>query len=138
MKKCSVGIVDQLLTTGFGKLGNAIADRPSYFLVVPFFIALLAATGVQRVVYEADAEFLFTPENGRAKGERAVVVDRFPFNATDFFTYDRTTHKGRLGRTVVMAKDNGTIFRRPQFEEVVKIDQIIRNLSIHHLESTYT
>ena len=50
----------------------------------PLLLTVLAATGVQRIVYEADVEYLFTPLNRQAKVERAMQERHFPMDFTDF------------------------------------------------------
>jgi len=57
-------IVDDTLRTLFRKLGRCIGNRPGYFVIVPILISALCASGFQRIVFEADPEYLFSPVDG--------------------------------------------------------------------------
>ena len=58
-------IVDEILRTLFRKLGRTIGDNPGYFIIIPILISALCASGFQRIVFEADPEYLFSPVDGQ-------------------------------------------------------------------------
>jgi len=95
---CGLEVIDNLLTRLFGSLGRKIGERPSYFLVIPFFIALLLGTGIQRFIYVDDPEYLFSPVDGLGKYERELVEDNFPMNYSSRFNPSRFVRPGRFAR----------------------------------------
>ena len=55
-----------------------------YYLIVPVLLTALAASGFQRITYEADPEYLFSPINGHSKLERQALEKHFPMNYSEF------------------------------------------------------
>lgn len=55
-----------------------------YYLIVPALLTALAASGFQRITYEADPEYLFSPINGHSKLERKALEKHFPMNYSEF------------------------------------------------------
>jgi hypothetical protein len=53
-------------------------------LIVPALLTALAASGFQRITYEADPEYLFSPINGHSKLERQALEKHFPMNYSEF------------------------------------------------------
>lgn len=122
--------IDTALAVVFRKLGFLVGKYPGYFMIVPFFIACILGTGLQRLRYEDDPEYLFSPTDGRSKIERAIIDEYFPINYTHNFNVGRITHKGRFGRLIVTTKDGGSVLRRSVWDEVMQLDSAIRNLTI--------
>lgn len=98
MGACSVSVIDQTLSRIFHWLGVIIGKHPSYFIVLPVFVALLLGTGMQRLVYVDDPEYLFSPVDGKAKSERLVIENLFPMNYTTRFHPSRFVRPGRFAR----------------------------------------
>jgi hypothetical protein len=122
--------IDRALSVVFQKLGHLIGQYPGYFVIVPILIACILATGLQRLHYEDDPEYLFSPSDGRSKQERAIIEDLFPINYTSNFNLGRVTHKGRFGRIIIVPKDEGNVLRRSIWDEIMHLDQTIRNMTI--------
>lgn len=55
----------------------------------------LFAFRFQRLKYEIDPEYLFSPENGAGKHERAIVEEFFKVNYTSNFNVGRITRAGK-------------------------------------------
>ncbi|XP_054167709.1 patched domain-containing protein 3-like [Oppia nitens] len=130
--------IDTALSISFEKLGRLIGQYPGYFVIVPILLAALLATGLQRLHYEDDPEYLFSPSDGRSKTERAIIDDYFPMNYSSNFNLGRITHKGRFGRIIVVAKDDSNILRRQIWDEIMQLDQSIRNMSIEWDDTQWT
>ena len=114
---CRVTSIDDLLRSFFGWLGYQVGKRPVYFIIVPFLLTALCASGFQRITYEADPEYLFSPQNGEAKFERAQMEKHFPMNYSAFHP-GRVSRHGRFGRLLIRARDNGTLLRNDIFQQV--------------------
>lgn len=133
----SCDFIDKLLSRWFTKAGRVIGTYPGYFVLVPLFLSIIFATGFQRVRYQDDPEYLFSPVDGRSKAEKRTIDTLFPMNYTDNFNVGRITHKGRFGRVLVIANDGGSVLRPHTFAEIVKLDAIIRNMSIVYDDTVY-
>ncbi|KAF4520468.1 hypothetical protein B566_EDAN004719 [Ephemera danica] len=133
---CRVTWVDEQLASLFYKLGRQVALRPGYFLLIPPLIAALCATGFQRIEYEIDPEYLFSPVNGHGKMERRIVEHFFPPNDTSRFNVGRITRQGRFGRVIVVAQDGGNMLRTDIWREMRILDGIIQNATAY-LDSEY-
>nr|CAD7255740.1 unnamed protein product [Timema shepardi] len=97
---CGVTWVAASLKRGFYKLGVVVGRHPGYFLIIPALLSLACVTGYQRIKYEIDPEYLFSPVWGEGKAERAVVEEFFKPNYTSRFNVGRITRPGRTGQLV--------------------------------------
>lgn len=93
---CRVTIVDDILNRSFYKLGLAVGKRPGYFIIIPVLLSLIMITGYQRVYYEMDPEYLFSPIRGQGKLERNIVENFFKVNYSDRFNVGRITRAGNI------------------------------------------
>ena len=73
--------------------------------------------------YNYDPEYLFSPSDGQAKGERALVESHFPTNYSQFKA-SRITRPGKLGRLLVLPKDGGTVLRTHIWDQILYLDQV--------------
>ncbi|GLV34155.1 Patched-related [Carabus blaptoides fortunei] len=136
---CGLTCVDDLLNRSFYKLGVCVGRRPGYFLIVPVLLTLLCITGYQRIKYEIDPEYLFSPVRGEGKTERALVEHHFKVNYTSRFNVGRITRAGRFGRVIVTSKDgDSNILRADVWRELRILDDIIQNTTAYYDEETFT
>lgn len=116
--------VDKTLRKFFYWLGFNIGQTPWYFIIVPILLTLVMITGFQQMDYNYDPEYLFSPNGGHAKQERAMVEHFFPTNYSDFKA-SRITRPGKFGRVIIAAKDGGTMLRTPLWNQLLFLDQVI-------------
>ncbi|XP_011686532.1 PREDICTED: patched domain-containing protein 1-like, partial [Wasmannia auropunctata] len=83
--------VDDFLNRAFYKVGLFVGRHPGYFVIVPILLACICFTGYQRIHYEIDPEYLFSPVNGPGKTERAIVEQYFKVNYSHQFNVGRIT-----------------------------------------------
>nr|XP_045593830.1 patched domain-containing protein 3-like [Procambarus clarkii] len=121
---------EHVLRNSFYRLGHTVALYYGYFILVPLFITALLATGFQRIKYEDDPEYLFSPRSGYAKYERSVVEDNFSLNFTSNFNPSRITRMGRFARFIIMAKDERTILRSEVWNDIVSLDRLVHSVSV--------
>lgn len=91
---CGIECIDKWLTKAFYRLGHVVARHPGYFLLVPVFLTVICITGFQRVQFEIDPEYLFSPEQGPGKTERSIVESQFKMNYSALFNPTRITRPG--------------------------------------------
>lgn len=130
-------VIDKFLARNFEALGRSIGRNPGYYVIIPILVAIIFATGLQRIHYEDDPEYLFSPRDGRSKEEKRVIDTLFPMNYSENFNVGRITHKGRFGRVIVAAQDGGDVLRPHVFEEIVLLDALIHNISIEYDDVSY-
>lgn len=94
--KLSITCVDDFLNRTFYKLGLVVGRHPGYFVIVPVLLACICLTGYQRIHYEIDPEYLFSPINGPGKIERSIVESYFKTNYSSLFSVGRITRPGKL------------------------------------------
>lgn len=92
---CGLTCVDDALNRSFYRLGVLVGRNPGYFLIIPVLLTLLCITGFQRLDYEIDPEYLFSPVRGEGKLERALVEHFFKVNYTARFNVGRITRAGK-------------------------------------------
>ncbi|XP_027847428.2 patched domain-containing protein 3 [Aphis gossypii] len=127
---CGIECIDKWLTKAFYRLGLVVAKHPGYFLMVPVFLTAICITGFQRVKFEIDPEYLFSPEHGPGKTERAIVESHFKMNYSSLFNPTRITRPGRFGRVIVIPKQGDTMLSVEIWKELRILDDIIKNTSI--------
>nr|XP_022905229.1 patched domain-containing protein 3 [Onthophagus taurus] len=131
--------VDDLLNKAFFRLGLFVGKHPGYFIIVPVLVTLLCVTGFQRIKYNIDPEYLFSPINGDGKHERAVVEKLFSVNYTSQFNVARITRAGRFGRVIVTSNDgNKNMLRMEIWKELRRLDEIIQNTTVYFDDEYYT
>ncbi|KAK6618440.1 hypothetical protein RUM43_013633 [Polyplax serrata] len=135
---CGVTFVDNFLTRNFYRLGVFVGNNPAYFLIIPVLLSLLCVTGFQRMHYEIDPEYLFSPINGEGKYERAVVEEFFKPNYTSRFNVGRITRPGRFGRIIAIPRDKGDMLRVEIWKELRLLDELIQNTTVEYDDETFT
>lgn len=124
--------VDRLVSYMFRSLGWMVGKKPGYFVIVPILISALLATGMQRIKYEADPEYLFSPTDGPAKHERWVIETLFPMNLSKDFDVGRMTRISPFARIMIEAKDGKSIFDKEVYHELKLIDKMVNNITVWH------
>lgn len=113
-------------------LGYLIGKWPSYFIIIPLFMCLLFATGLQNIKYETNVDYLFLPSDGKFANSKSSLNDLYPMNYSTIFSKERLIDNSKFGKVIVTAKNNLTVFREQIFWEIVLLDRIIRNLTIDY------
>ncbi|XP_076630786.1 patched domain-containing protein [Colletes latitarsis] len=131
--------VDDFLNRAFHKLGLVVGRHPGYFVVIPILLACICFTGYQRIHYEIDPEYLFSPTNGPSKTERAIVEHYFKVNYSHHFSIGRITRPGRFGHLIITSKDGDeNLLRTAVFDELVQLDEMIRNVKATYEGEVFT
>ncbi|KAF5284697.1 hypothetical protein FQR65_LT13450 [Abscondita terminalis] len=122
--------LDDFLNRSFYRLGLFVGRHPGYFVIIPVLLFLLCLTGYQRIHYNIDPEYLFSPVNGPGKYERAVVEEHFKLNYTHRFNVGRITRAGRFGRVIITSStSNKNILRKEVWAEMRMLDNLIQNIT---------
>lgn len=98
---CGITIVDDALNRSFYKLGLVVGKYPGYFIIIPVLLTVICITGYQRLHYQIDPEYLFSPEKGEGKTERVIVEQFFKVNYTSRFNVARITRAGKFYKVFI-------------------------------------
>ncbi|CAB3255396.1 unnamed protein product [Arctia plantaginis] len=128
---CRITIVDDVLNKSFYKLGLMVGKQPGYFIIIPILLSMVMITGYQRINYEMDPEYLFSPVSGQGKIERKIVEENFKVNYSHRFNVGRITRAGRFGRVIIVSKDNNTnMLRTEVWKELRQLDDLVQNMTV--------
>ncbi|XP_057336160.1 patched domain-containing protein 3 [Microplitis mediator] len=137
--RCSLTFVDDFLNRAFYKIGLWVGQRPGYFVIIPILLGCICITGYQRINYEIDPEYLFSPVNGPGKHERSIAEEHFKVNYSHRFSVGRITRPGRFGHVIVIPKDGSkNMLRKEVWDDLVLLDSIIKNVTAHYEGESYT
>ena len=136
-KKYCSNKFDSFLKSTFYKLGYTVGTYPGQFIIIPIFITLLLGTGFQQVTYETDPEYLFSPSDGPARDERALIERYFTTNWDELLP-DRLTRNTRFVRFIIIPKDEGSLLREDVWAELMEVDRLIHNISVTVEGKKYT
>lgn len=121
----------------FRALGYQVAFSPSYFILFPVFLTILALTGFQQIFHEDDPELLFYPVTGPAPKEREVVESHFPINFSSNFLPNHMTRASGFARLLLSTKDRSNVFKETVWRDLKEIDLFVKNLNVTYKGRTF-
>ncbi|CAG0912885.1 unnamed protein product [Notodromas monacha] len=131
LSRCSRDILPRLLTAALRKLGARVGRHPFWFIAATMVLTLIYGSAIFRnIVYITNIEYLYIPTNAESWHDRAVSEEFFHMNFSGEFQPDRSSRFGSFAHVLVYPKDGGTVLRRESFDEVLRIDAMIRNITI--------
>ncbi|XP_077994721.1 patched domain-containing protein 3-like [Glandiceps talaboti] len=110
--------------------GNIVGTHYVPFIVLPIVISVGLAFGGLFFVQNTDTEYLFSPDNGPARKHRAQIEEHFSVNFDGDFTVARQTQVGRYARILVSAVDDGNILRENVLNDIVDLDERVKNMIV--------
>ena len=116
-----------LLSRKYYVLGRFVGRHPLPFLIVPIILTFLCLLGTLRLDFTNDAEFLYTPINGRAKDERDFFQDTFPSDDDNFSPVSYTKLGGFL-RVIIEDKRNRNILNERAIDALFALHDFILNV----------
>ncbi|XP_067138953.1 patched domain-containing protein 3-like [Centruroides vittatus] len=122
--------VHRVLSRQFSKLGKIIGSHPIYFFLGPIILCSILSTGIMRLKLNREIDYLFTAQNGRAHLNKKLVENIFKKNTSSFSDIIRRTGNDNTIIIQMLAKDKGNMFREEIFEDIVMIDEYIKNITI--------
>ncbi|XP_062377856.1 patched domain-containing protein 3-like [Sardina pilchardus] len=136
MPNCNTNCIEKPISIGFGKLGRIVARYPWVFLISPLIISAGLGAGFYFLEDREsnNIEDQFTPKNGLAKTERAYVKEHFPQG--EEFSSLRLYTDGTYASLIAVHSAN--ILTKDVFEEVVKLDQKVKQIQAEGSQKTFT
>ena len=129
---------DPFLKKQFYKLGFLIANHPGYFIIIPILLSALFATAFQNIPKEEDPEYLFSPINGPAHAERAVIKEFFEMDQNKNYHPMREVGPLLCGNIILVTKnENDSLLIDKVWQNFVDIDEVITNISVTYEDRQY-
>uniref|UniRef100_A0A671MY05 Si:ch211-250m6.7 n=1 Tax=Sinocyclocheilus anshuiensis TaxID=1608454 RepID=A0A671MY05_9TELE len=129
MAKCKTDCIEQPLSVAFEKLGCVVGRHPCVFLLLALYVAAALGTGfVFLQEREAnDIEDQFTPVNGPAKLERAIVVENFP--QSEEFSDLRLASEGTYASLIITGLQGENILTEAAFNDIIELDRKVKSIT---------
>ncbi|CAH1781995.1 unnamed protein product [Owenia fusiformis] len=111
------------------RLGKIVARYPWPFIVIPVIISGGCGVGLLRLKNVVDTEYLYTPDDGPAKEERAILRRYFTMDWSTNFQATRSLTLDGYARVIFIPKDgNKNALSTEIVQEIIDIDAKIRAL----------
>ncbi|CAH1799201.1 unnamed protein product [Owenia fusiformis] len=122
--------IEKPLTGLFYKLGKLVARCPWPFIIIPVIISGGCGVGLMRLKNVVDVEYLYTPDDGPAKQERAIMRRHFPMDWSTNFQATRSHTLDGYARAIFIPKNSKTnALSEDILNEIIEIDAKIRKLN---------
>ncbi len=129
MAKCKTDCIERPLSLAFQKLGCVVGRHPCVFLLLALFVA--AALGAGFIFLQErkanDIEDQFTPVNGPAKLERAIVVENFP--QSEEFSQLRLSSDGTYASLIITSLHGENILTVSAFNDIIELDRQVKSIA---------
>ncbi|XP_051743082.1 patched domain-containing protein 3 isoform X7 [Ctenopharyngodon idella] len=129
MAKCKTDCIERPLSLVFEKLGCVIGRHPCVFVLLSLYVA--AALGAGFIFLQEreanDIEDQFTPINGPAKLERAIVVENFP--QSEEFSQLRLVSEGSYASLIITDLQGENILNEAAFIDIIALDRQVKSIS---------
>lgn len=129
MAKCKTDCIERPLSLAFEKLGCVVGRHPCVFILLALCVAAALGPGFL-FLHEREAndiEDQFTPVNGPAKLERAIVVEHFP--QSEEFSQLRLASEGTYASLIITDLQGENILTEAAFNEIIELDRQVKNIT---------
>ncbi|KAM4605951.1 patched domain-containing protein 3-like [Polymixia lowei] len=123
--------IEKPLSQLFEKLGRTVGSYPFSFFVVPLIVSALLGGGFYFLEdrEDNDIERQFTLRGGPSKKARDLVKDNFP-NDKSTFSSQRLYTEGNYASVIAVSSDESNILTREAFEDIIKLNNIVKDISV--------
>ncbi|XP_067131615.1 patched domain-containing protein 3-like [Centruroides vittatus] len=121
--------IRRIVSIALSRAGYHIGCYPQIYVAVPFILSLVLGTGLLNVPLQKDVEYLYIPTNARSRIERAAIESIFPANMSQC-DYRRILRFQAAAVIIVTSKNGTSVLEESIIENVIKLDEIIRNVTI--------
>lgn len=135
------GWLDSKLRVFFSALARLISQSKLtifLFLFGPIAITIAFLPSVFNIEMESNLEYLYTPTNGLARGERDLMKKLFTFDQENgFYGSRKTTIEGQL-KVIIATKDESNIITQSHFSNILKLDNFTQSEAVLYDENSWT
>ncbi|KAI2650880.1 Patched domain-containing protein 3 [Labeo rohita] len=128
MENCKTDCIERPLALAFAKLGCFVGRHPCVFLLLTMCVAVFFGAGFKFLKEREsnDIEDQFTPVNGPAKLERAIVVENFP--QSEEFSQLQLASEGTYASLIITGLHGKSILTEAAFNEIIELDRQVKSL----------
>ncbi|XP_065147293.1 patched domain-containing protein 3-like [Paramisgurnus dabryanus] len=129
MVKSKTDCIERPLSLAFEKLGHVVGRYPELFILSAICVAAALGTGFI-FLHERkanDIEEQFTPVNGPAKLERAIVLENFP--QSEEFSRLRLTSEGTYASLIITGLHGENILTEAAFIDIIELDRQVKSMT---------
>ncbi|KAK9962835.1 hypothetical protein ABG768_008185 [Culter alburnus] len=129
MAKCKTDCIERPLSLAFEKLGGVVGRYPFVFLLSAICVAASLGGGFIFLQERKanDIEDQFTPVNGPAKLERAIVAKNFP--QSEEFSQFRLVSEGTYASLIITGLHGENILTEAAFNDIIELDRRVKSIS---------
>ncbi|XP_023236495.1 patched domain-containing protein 3-like [Centruroides sculpturatus] len=114
----------------FSRIGYHIGCYPQFYIYAFVLTTIVLATGFFKLHIVKKGEYLYTPINGRGKVERNSVESIFTLNTSANLDFTRMVRFENAVFVIALSKNNDSLLNDNAVLDLVKLDKIIRNVSV--------
>ncbi|XP_071953550.1 patched domain-containing protein 3-like [Antedon mediterranea] len=130
--------IEKALKRFFAFYGRFLARHPILFIAGSLVLAIGLGSGLRHVYVEDDAEFLYTPDNGPAKEEKRIIESIFGNHTGEGAPISRRTSEVATARIIVISKSSDGVLEKEPFEEILRLDNKVKDITIQDGDKYYT
>ncbi|KAK7174086.1 hypothetical protein R3I93_001304 [Phoxinus phoxinus] len=129
MAKCKTDCIERPLSLVFEKLGRVVGRYPCVFLISALCVTAALGSGFifLHERKDNDIEDQFTPVNGPAKLERAIVVKYFP--QSEEFSQLRLASEGTYASLIFTGLHGENILTKAALDDIIELDRQVKNMT---------
>ncbi len=126
--KSKTDCLERPLSLAFEKLGCVVGRHPCVFVLLALYVTTVLGAGfIFLQEREAnDIEDQFTPVNGPAKLERAIVLENFP--QSEDFSQLRLESEGTYASLIITGLNGENLLTEEAFINILELDRQVKNI----------
>ncbi|XP_023229392.1 patched domain-containing protein 3-like [Centruroides sculpturatus] len=121
--------IRRIVSTTLSRIGFHVGCYPQIYVAVSFIMSLVLATGLLNIPLQKDVQYLYVPSNARSWIDRAAIESIFPANMSQC-DFTRLLRSEAFAGVIVKPKNGTSVLEESIIEDVIKLDEIIQNVSI--------
>ncbi|XP_023226009.1 patched domain-containing protein 3-like [Centruroides sculpturatus] len=121
-------ILRRFISVTLSRIGYNVGCYPQIYIVIPFMFTIVFATGLLNISSSKDIEYLYVPSDASSKADRAAIESMFSANMSQC-DYSRIS-RFEAAIVLVTSKNETSILEETVIEEIIELDDIIRNVSV--------
>ncbi|XP_023216931.1 patched domain-containing protein 3-like [Centruroides sculpturatus] len=123
------GYVSNISSFIFYRIGCHIGRHPQWYIASFILLTGILATGMLNLTVVEDIEYLLTPINARSLVERRSIETQFPQKLSNYY-FSRMLNIRGVNFVLILPKNNKSMMDETVIDDVLKLDEIIQDISI--------
>ncbi len=120
--------IERPLCRLFSKYGRKVAQHPIPFVVLPVIVAAISCGGFAFMTRETDVEYLFSPENSKARTDQDRLQDEF--DSKNLFSPDRSLEQDVIARLIIIPTSGDNLWTQDILDDIFDLDSDIKAFTV--------